>query len=65
MRGFSAVGRRAKIERLISQVSEQQKDLKERLEQLNTELNKDKTKEANKKGGVKVEYRFISSRSRG
>lgn len=48
MRGFSAVGRRAKIERLISQVSEQQKDLKERLEQLNKGLKQEKTKEVNK-----------------
>ena len=61
MRGFSAVGRRAKIERLISQVSEQQKDLNERLEQLNKGLKQEKTKEVNKeskqtrKGWVKVE----------
>ena len=61
MRGFSAVGRWAKIERLISQVSEQQKDLKERLEQLNKGLKQEKTKEVNKeskqtrKGWVKVE----------
>ena len=48
MRGFSAVGRRAKIERLISQVSEQQKDLKERIEQLNKGLKQEKTKEVNK-----------------